>query len=571
MASVRNILDFLGRDALARLAGLRVVGTAHSLSDRRAILAYSYHGDLASLINDLRREDLLAVLESGVTIDDQEYVVPGLARMSADDMRDLALRMFVKGIKPRALAPQRLAEENDVAEAPGNGAIKLLSTHYKEAADRALDIGALQTCMRSARRISLAAAYYDDEFVESLLAPLKGQGRRTVVRLLFNGLSGARLQEQLDSLRALEETLKRRCKDLEIRLKFEPGIFHTKLLVFDTATTVAFVGSLNATTAAVERNEEVMIRLQDAPGLKDYFDHVWDRARPIAMIEEPVARSLVGFFRMGTLYFKPVIQLQVTYNPFTRLLALLPDQLKERLLRREVTIPNAEAEAGIGAFSVKRALGIAEAEPEEGESEQKKNPPISTYGIETCLGYWVPTPLSSEFDEKLGKAADRKRGYYTTLATKVASKGDSFFQERFEQYRDAVAAVFKNADVDPTPYLKKLDTDPFCDADGFKSFLKKLRARLTSEDVVDRLSRSFVKGPMPEIWDDRLASDEFQDSFFAYLEYVVNRPGTSRRVASIVQKECGYGVGATSEEIGDALIRRLDDGWRMEDWGASAE
>ncbi len=88
MVMVREVLDCLGQGALGRLAEIRNVATARELSERRRILAHSYRGDVSALLGDLRREDLIALLEEGIDMDGTAYSVPGLFRMNVDELRE---------------------------------------------------------------------------------------------------------------------------------------------------------------------------------------------------------------------------------------------------------------------------------------------------------------------------------------------------------------------------------------------------------------------------------------------------------------------------------------------------
>jgi hypothetical protein len=572
VATVRDCLDFLGRDALGRLATIRSVRTARTLDDRRKILAYSYRGDIETLLRDLRREDLIGILADGIVIDDREYTVPGLARLSVGEIRDLAIKVYVSGVMPGGLMPRPEDDEVDREEIPEEfPAARVLSTKHGDRSST-LSLEALQTCVRSSHRVSLASAFFDEEFLEELFRPLAQAAHRPAVRLLFNGLAGARLQQQLEELRRVEKALRRRCKKLHIRLKYEDGLFHSKLLICETGSTVAFVGSANATMAALERNEEILVRIQDATELKAYFERVWGKGKDVSEMTEPLPRSLVAFFRTGVLFFKPATQLQTTFNPFTGILSLLTDDERDRLARREAPIPNADADAGIGAFSIKKALHFTPDSDGSGVKQDesrstRKTPPIRSYSVETCLGYWVPSALRAEFEAKLRKAGETKKLYYDNLRTAVANQPDNFFRKGYCDYRMAVGRLFHESNIDLDKHFASLKASPFSEPMGFERFLNALREKLDNESFIKRLCVPFIEGRVPEIWNDPDATVEFENSFFDYLEYIADKNGNRPRVPAIILAQCELVHGFLAEDIRSALVARLrDDDWDSSTW-----
>src|SRR5690606_9004567 len=114
----------------------------------------------------------------------------------------------------------------------------------------------------------LASAYYDDEFCKELL---RHAPREATVQLVFNGLGGSRLYKQRAQLKKLQRALQEHLDTVEVRLAFAQGIFHTKLLFIQSRRKkIALLGSANATMAAMDYNEEILLQVPANGAIKDY-------------------------------------------------------------------------------------------------------------------------------------------------------------------------------------------------------------------------------------------------------------------------------------------------------------
>lgn len=439
----------------------------------------------------------------------------------------------------------------------------LLSTRrYASERDR-LTVESLGACLSGARRIFLASAYYDVEFCKALLAYAPRETK--TVRLVFNGLGGSRLITQRDELTKLERALRRRLGTVEVRLAFEPGIFHTKLLVIqDVRKQVAFVGSANATMAAMKLNEEIVLQVPGDGVIEDYIERLWNASTQLSQLDGRLtARGLIGFFRTGSLYFKPTTSFQTTFNPFRELLAALPDSERKKL--GAVELPYADLEAGVGAFNLRRAARFSDAAG-DAEDQKRTKASIKPYSVETCFGYWVPRAVDGELQQKLEKGGEGKRARLLELR-RVLEARPKTLAKRYGNYVDAVRSLLVDNEVRFSEYLEEPRRDPF-DLGLFNVFFERVLDCLGNDDYLDRLCSPFVQGRMPEIWDDPHASSDFESSFFQYLEYVAQRPGKQNRVPSTILRRIGFGNGAPgAEQIKNALEQYLAaSGWNDHDW-----
>jgi hypothetical protein len=119
MSSIRQLLDHLGHDALARLFQARALSGARADKDRRSSLARSYRGNVESFLHDLHRPELATLFAAPITFEGRRYQLPRASRVSRDQLLACALALFVKGRLPPGLIdldPEETDEDEDLDE-----------------------------------------------------------------------------------------------------------------------------------------------------------------------------------------------------------------------------------------------------------------------------------------------------------------------------------------------------------------------------------------------------------------------------------------------------------------------
>jgi hypothetical protein len=412
----------------------------------------------------------------------------------------------------------------------------------------------LRSSARGARSLTIISAFYDLQWCREFIAAAKVNH----VRLVVNGLGGRRLVQQKSELRELKGDVSELGIQLDVRLAFAPGIFHSKLILMKHAKhTVGFIGSANATTAAMQRNEEIMLRIgEDLTDLVDYADRICSEysVDADADAEEKAPDNLVAFFRTGSLYFKSITSLQLTLNPFREIERAMSSDMKARL--GSVSLPYAEGQTGIGPFSLVRALEL----PADERSVAAK---IKPFVVETSLGYWVPDALADDLGSALEEATHTKRRIWRRRRKTINSTSLAEAKELYKEYIDAIRGVLVENGIRLAKLLDKTGPDPLS-VDRFDGFYRSVTARLGNEEFFRRLIEPFHRAGLPELWDDPLARKEFEESFFAYLEFT-STLGRRPRVPGIILRELS-GSPNSDEEIKKALIKRLRKGWEKELW-----
>jgi HKD family nuclease len=270
--------------------------------------------------------------------------------------------------------------------------IKIYSNDYQAEPYKILD-KLLEVAKRS-RTITILSAYYDVDLLTRVLDVVPKKNRHaTNVLFIFNKLAGRRLDTQKKELTKIKKSfLDNGFKEFEIKLISHKAIFHTKLYKFQVRSWYHwFIGSANATEAAFERNEEILIHFKGGNSdLVNYIAKVKKKSQTLEDVEESNScDSLISFLRDGMLYFKPRNQIRLSYDA----LSGQKEDIKKYFRTLSEPIRNSEPGKRFGPFSIKIAVGIKEDLIADDNEEKKKGEKavIRPYSIETSLGYWVPT------------------------------------------------------------------------------------------------------------------------------------------------------------------------------------
>ena len=426
-----------------------------------------------------------------------------------------------------------------------------------------VDENSLAGMAKDAECVKILSAYYVPKVLETIAGACQGD-----VRIVLNGLGGQRLNAQTEELETLQTTLRERSQSAEIRLAFADGVFHTKLYVFGRgADAVAWIGSANVTKAGLNgRNEEVLVRVAPAPpSVLAYVESAWSRAMPLECCRQKV-NSLIAFFRTGLLYYKPYATLQMTINPFRRLMETLPAAEKRKIAAFQSEF--ADDEAGIGAFNLNRAFNLdrgfeRETEEESGELlVDRRRVGLRRHAVETCYGYWVAEPFITEVDAKLAKASADKRHHLEAICEWMEKDRDAIIRAYTSYLKD----VRRMLDTERVEWRKHTAPDLFEETSAVEGRMDSLLAALSTERRLTRHCQAFAPGEVPEIWEDDAACVSFSGSFFDSLAYASSagkRYGSSKLILDSLELSC-----VTAGEIREALKCALgEDGWYEANFG----
>lgn len=560
---VSEFLSYLRRPSLQRLCRVRSLlsgGTNSKILER---LARSYRGRFCLVLDDLRKEDLVTIAQS---IDPPLVLPPRWRQLPVDKLRKLLCASVAgssKGINFYEESPDSTLQNLTTN-------IQLYSTSAGGLATpdvNRLDLSKLSAEARDAERTTVISAYYVESVIDNLLGGCKGE-----IRLIVNGLGGRRLDAQVKKLKSMQAWFLEAGADVEIRLGFSQGVFHTKLYLFENNDSVAaWIGSANATRAGFfGHNEEVLLWVSPpSRAIMSYVQSAWDTSCKLDECQSKV-NSLTAFYRTGTLYYKPYAQLQKTCNPFLNLMNDLPAQEKEKILAFDSEF--AEKEVGIGPFSLELAyrqdpdpyhssgneVALLDSTPRmEGRLDFRQ------YAVETCYGYWVSEKFVDRVDCLLELACQQK--------SRELQRWHEWMTYRQEFIIDAYAAYLNKArrtmDDHEVNWREYTNGNEFVDTAPIENRIAHLTAELGDEKRFKRHCQPYVPSEMPELWEDNEAIAAFETSFFDWLAATASRPRRPKTAIAILDSIRALDL--TAEAIRSRLTERLaDPDWYEQVYGA---
>jgi hypothetical protein len=183
--------------------------------------------------------------------------------------------------------------------------------------------------------------------------------------------------------------------------------------------------------------------------------------------------------------------------------------------------------------------------------------------IETTFGYWLPDPYAKVI---LSKLNDIERGAKCRLekfSRRLSDATDDALEHELARHVSDLQTFFKRhgQSVRPRDDLKGT----------FLKFLAARRKWFDDAQTRERLARRLVLTPMPDIWGDLAAVEEFELSFFEDLVFRLSLSTSKQHIVSVLSdslKLGKYRLAVTPTEARDVLAARLKSkGWKLGDWG----
>lgn len=387
--------------------------------------------------------------------------------------------------------------------------------YYDEDEDKteSLSQSVITNEMKRAELITIISAYYSVLFLEEIFNKVnKTKRKKCTLNLVFNGFSGQRLYDQLNELKNLKTNLvDMGFSKIYIFLNRETTLFHTKLyFIKNDQGSLWFSGSANASTAAFEKNEEILFKFRSKiNNIKRYISDVISYSTSIEKIEpdEAVESNIIGFFRTGSIYFKPNNQLSFTFSELK-----LPEWVEHRITKIEEPPRNTNAGKAWGPYNLKLSLGLKSDSELNGDEENNKKSQVrlKPWSIETCYGYWVPNKYRGIINKKINKKSKYVKKNLLEILDRIINRGVESLLNEYKSYLNDAEKILEENDIDyPIGKIELISK--------YQKFIERIILKLSDSERLDKLCLPLVSTGMPEIWEDNLAYDDFSESFYEYI------------------------------------------------------
>lgn len=419
---------------------------------------------------------------------------------------------------------------------------------------------ALEAAASSANEITILGGFYSVDPVIALCKRVRRSKRKACKVRIAIGIeaTSAIPATWADMRRLRDKLLKGGFRDVVVAVvKSSPVHFHTKLFRFlKTTRPVWFVGSANPGSA----RHELMVRLSGRhEALSAYVAAVFAKAVDVAL-PPPAAEiaTLRDFFMAGLLCHKPPAQRLFTFDAF-RFDPRHHERLAEALAGSSGVSHANPRTQGFG-FDLRSPLQIAD---DAGDPEFDGAPggrlQIRPYSIDTVFGWWMPQAYGDYVRGKVAEdEASRERRLAEIGAMLRSPEGERSVREAFASHVDTLGSFLETHGIDARPVSnRELRFDRFVTS----------RIKALSDPVtVQRHARSMTLTGMPDIWEDGVAVEEFERSFFEDLAFRAGGPTQPAIVKSIIARldDETLSIGSDFEEALSAAI--AEEPWTDDDW-----
>lgn len=419
---------------------------------------------------------------------------------------------------------------------------------------------ALEAAAASATEITILGGFYS---VDPLIALCK-QVRRSrrsgcKVRIAVGIEATAAIPATWADMRRLrDKLLKGGFRDVVVAVvKSSPVHFHTKLFRFlNTTRPVWFVGSANPGSA----RHELMVRVAGRhEALSAYVAAVFAKAVDVAL-PPPTAEitTLRDFFMSGLLCHKPPAQRLFTFDAF-RFDAQHHERLAEALAGSSGVSHANPRTQGFG-FDLRSPLQFAgDADELDGDGPSGSRVQTRPYSIDTVFGWWMPQAYGDYVRSKVAQdEAARERRLAEIGATLRTPEGELSVREAFASHVDTLGDFLETHGIDARPVSNR--------ELRFERFVTSRTKALSDPATVQRHARSMTLTGMPDIWEDGVAVEEFERSFFEDLAFRAGGSTQPAIVKSILSRldDDTLSIGPEFEDaLRDALA---EEPWTDDDW-----
>ena len=438
------------------------------------------------------------------------------------------------------------------------------------------------------KSLLIASAFTDVDFIDEVITKLTQCQYTNAPTLLkiYLDKNASRFNTSEDVKKRLVKCARRIkdsrnffTKDSGIYLVSCGALFHSKFIISKSNTkSRVFLGSINFTRKAFEKNEEIAISFEtktkprssnDVDRLIGYLERYVDNLPMIEKVESTLSSSyhksfacLQEMFLNGSLY--RVIKEQ---DPFRIQLNLPKDYLEDLKNRKNHDVdendPSWDLEGDMAnSLSLAKILKKTDLPDKPDYFDKSRNDSRNSwkkFSIECSLGYWVPNAYK-RYVQQCFSFAKEKEQKLNDLADFISNplhveKLKNVFISRIQNMQNDIKTTQWVQDWTWSTYNKDEITDEW------DKWMDRLMEKLTSdkyEKFREKLCCGVSPFCVPDLWDDPISSEEFEQSVSDSIRYFISSKDR------VLQKLCS-GINQSINEENkniddiedDELLRKL--------------
>lgn len=377
------------------------------------------------------------------------------------------------------------------------------------------------------KEITIISAYFDLKTLDWIHRFSK-ENKNIKIQIFIDKYSS-----KIFSNKEIYDNLIQVSKEIDIFLVKSSKLFHSKLYYIKSNKKIKVaIGSLNFTYNAFQKNEEILnVYIEDTnkksiyiKNIKKYITSLTDKSKSekvTSKIENNYTNNdLRSLLLDGFIYYESKEQKSFSFT------LKLPDALKQIGTDIDPTL-----EANIVDSLTLERLVIESPNLKEITFPQKDNSQSrwKDYCIETCYGYWSPSYFNENLDKVLKDREKKRKPYFDKIKILLMDNEIELEKAFLKVCRKIRKNLKDNSDWDYSNIktAKK----------AWKSWRDTLLKKLNNENFYNRLILGVSKVSPPDVWNDDIASEEFENSFLDSIIYRWSKEAkqsTSNKIAKII-------------------------------------
>jgi len=349
------------------------------------------------------------------------------------------------------------------------------------------------------------------------------------------------------------------------------ALFHSKAyLIEGNKKAKVLFGSMNLTQKALNGNEELVL-FEDiniggrakgnrlAAWIKNYAEelHKTKSVKVASDIQGHFPSCMRQLLLDGTIYYE-----QKEQNPF-RFKLYLPEEVAKQRAELDPLL-----EAGIrDSVSIEAlittgspvGLGMKVPGLHGSKAFWKK------FCIETCYGYWNPDYLKEDLQNTLKNRIKERKPHFDKIK-RILHEKDREIRACFLGLCLRVQNHMEGADIAEWKYSSQSVAD-----EAWNKWIENTKEKIENTEYYDRLVSGIANVPSPDVWNDPLASEEFEDSFCESLLYHWSKE-YSKETSNVIAQSFAWNLDLGSDEketLDKTQLRNLIDQWLVNNPGAN--
>lgn len=431
------------------------------------------------------------------------------------------------------------------------------------------------------RSVIVISAYIDMDTINAILRHVdKRRDDRTSPQLwVYTDYSSSGFTTNPDrrkEINAFNKRLQRQgfSEDSGIYLIKTGNLFHSKCyLVRGNNQQRLILGSLNATQAGLTKNEEIIVNgvtsidsRSQLANLADWVEGTYlpeldeNALRATEDLEEKFSpTNLRQILLDGWIYYEIKEQ-----DPF-RFSLNLPEEITE--LKSDIhPLLSAKLVDSLSVINLasgsQQIGGLGHEFPERQSSKES----WKRHCLETCYGFWSPSVYDSALSKVLESRYEAREPYYAAIRDFLIRSQDQL-TERFTAFASSMNSAIKQAN--PDAVWRPFEEETL--VASWDRWFKLMKEKLENEDYFGRIIYGIDWATVPDVWNDPIASREFEDSFLDSLKYHWSksyRQNTQRVVARNIAKNLNLDFQA-EDDISNTKLKSAIERWCKANKGRS--